>query len=388
MSQGDTEPRKVAIILNRDKAYAQNIRRGIVQFSQTSTHWFFHTSPQLSAGDLARFRNWRPDGIIAEALNSETARAIEEMHAATIDVSSAPMINTPWYVGVDHVQVGEMAASHFLDRGLRHFAYFGNRSTLSSLQYAGFSRGLRNAGHSCTTLMSEDLPQVADEWEPADRALLAWLSALPRPTGLLLYDDNAAMWLLQPCHEAGLRVPEDIAILGVNDDENNCLFAVPPVSSIAVPGVRVGYEAARILHMLINQQESAPRPQKLFLPPTEVTLRQSTDLLAIEDHTVAEAIRWVRAHADKQVNVARMVRELNISRRLLERRFKKNLNRTLAQEIRMAHAERARQLLAGTLLSLRNVAAQSGHRDVQHLSHNFRQHIGMTPAAYRRNTRQ
>lgn len=382
---GKVVPKRVGIIIPKNRAYALNLRRGIVQFVQSSANWFFHTARSMTLEEYHRFKAWRPEGMIVEAEDEETIRLVRHLNVPTLDVSVSPLLHTPYYVGVDHTRIGAMAARHFLDRGLRNFAYFGYRRQYCEQQLKSFADTLAQVGGKVISLTSEDIRCKGNGWQAADRFLAQWFLRLPKPVGLLLHDDSSAMWLLQPCRQAGLRVPEDVAFLGVQDDESNCLFAYPPVSSIAVPGVRAGYEAARMLHLVMAGRK--PEQNCILFPPISVTLRQSTDLIAVDDSVVAEAVRWIHDHANRPMNVTRMIGELHVSRRLLERRFKKILSRTLAEEIRRTHAERARQLMVQTALPLRVIATQSGHRDVYHLGHNFKKWFGQSPAAYRKEIR-
>lgn len=217
-----------------------------------------------------------------------------------------------------------------------------------------------------------------------DRAVARWVRGLPRPVGIFATNDIWGVQLAEVCLRADLRVPEDVAILGVDDDDLLCEFARPALSSIAVPAQRIGYEAAREVDRLLRGVQARSRP--LLFPPLGVIARRSTDILAIEDGEVAASLRFIRQHAYQPIRVTDLLRVVPTSRRSLERRFRKVLGRSILDEIRRVHVERASQLLAQTDLTLNSIAERSGFTDAKRFSTVFRQMVGMTPSAYRRRT--
>jgi LacI family transcriptional regulator len=187
------------------------------------------------------------------------------------------------------------------------------------------------------------------------------------------------------CRQLRLRVPEDIALLGVDNDELECLLANPPLSSIANPAEQIGYTAAQLLDQLMSGRR--PRKQTIWIPPGDVVVRQSTDIVAFGDADVAAALQFIRDHLAEDITVAAIARHVSISRRGLERRFRHHLGRTMLQEIQRARVERVRRLLAETDLPMLLVARRSGFATSQRLAVVFRQVCGDSPTAFRQRTR-
>jgi LacI family transcriptional regulator len=203
--------------------------------------------------------------------------------------------------------------------------------------------------------------------------------------GIFAPNDIWGVQLTEVCLRAGLQVPEDVAILGVDDDDLLCEFARPALSSIALPTQRIGYEAAREVERLLKRARASLRP--LLLPPLRVIARRSTDILAVDDSDVVAALRFIRRQAHQPIRVIDLLREVPTSRRSLERQFRKVLGRSILGEIRRVHVERASQLLALPDLPLHSVAERSGFTDAKRFSTVFRQMVGLTPSAYRHRLR-
>jgi LacI family transcriptional regulator len=210
-----------------------------------------------------------------------------------------------------------------------------------------------------------------------------WLVRLAKPAGLLASHDIQGVQLSEVCHRAGLRVPDDAALLGVDDDDLLCKLARPPLSSVALPGERIGFGASRLLECLLKRRRIRVRNPTILLPSPGVITRQSSDVLAIEDDEVAAAVRFIRAHARESIGVAAVLAAVATSRRSLERRFRSALSRGVGEEIRRARLERAKALLSGTEMAGAHIARSSGFSEAKHLSTAFRQATGQTPMQYR-----
>jgi LacI family transcriptional regulator len=214
-----------------------------------------------------------------------------------------------------------------------------------------------------------------------DVAVQRWVQRLPKPVGIFASTDIWGVQLAEVCRQTGLRVPEDVALVGVDNDDLLCEVARPSLSSIALPTERIGFEAAALLDRILARERPSLRPR--LLPPIGVVARQSSDVLALDDPEVAAAVRFIREHSHTSIGVKDVLRAVTISRRSLERRFQAALDRTVWEEIRRAHLERAKSLLAGTAMPMWAVAEQAGFSDPRQLSVVFRQETGLTPTAYR-----
>jgi LacI family transcriptional regulator, galactose operon repressor len=273
----------------------------------------------------------------------------------------------------DERAIGEVAAEHLLGCGLKRFAYCQIGEEQFALERGeGFVARLAREG-----LAAGKLKVVGPH---AMEQIQGWLHGMQRPIGVMVGCDTWGTVVAQAASMVGLRIPEELALVSCDDDEVRCLTTNPPLSSVAVPWSQIGRESARLV---IDLLEGRRVPMKLVLPPIGVTTRRSSDMLAVEDEDVAAALRFIRQHHDKPLNVPALVRKLPIYRQALERRFRKYLNRTIQNEIRRVHVERACQLLASSDLNMREVAVRSGFSSAAHLWHAFAKVRGMPPGAYR-----
>jgi len=325
------------------------------------------------------------DGFIARVFNHALAERLHALGQPVVNVSVV-LPNLPFArVGVDLDQDGRLAAKHFLDRGVRHFGFVGRRGHFYSDQReAGFCQELAAAGHSVECYYEATKRQYRHHSGllSLEAGLKSWLGSLPKVAGVFACNDVTGFQTAEACRLAGLRVPEDVAIVGADNDDVLCELARPSLSSVAVASKAVGYQAAAMLDRLL---EGDPPPrQPLLLPPIGIVTRQSSDLLCLPDPDVAAAVCFIREHGHMHLCVEDILREVPVSRRSLERRFRKVLGRGLGTEIRRVHVQRAKQLLASTGLPMSEVACQSGFSDSQQFSRVFHEETAVTPSAYRR----
>jgi LacI family transcriptional regulator len=316
--------------------------------------------------------------------------------------------------------VGRMAAEHFLDRGFTRFAFCGfDQMYWSRVRQEGFTRRLAEAGfavhlyepgsrneemvgqrnaegmkdrrrapqaapcNSTLPAFPRSAPPAAPvPWEAEQAFVAEWLRSLPKPIGLMVCNDDRAQQVLEANKAAGARIPEEIAVLGVDNDEMICELTHPPLSSIALNFEEAGYEAAAQL----DQQMRGKKPSlgEVHLRPTHVHTRQSTDVLAVEDPIVARALRFIRTRAGEVLSVDDVVDATSTSRRLLERHFRQTVGLTIYGEIQRAHVERACRMLAETNWPLEEVARRCGFSNCVHFSVAFKRQMKRTPEQHRR----
>jgi LacI family transcriptional regulator len=244
---------------------------------------------------------------------------------------------------------------------------------------------LAKAGFTCAKLQQEwEMPAAGRGWHQSDLVgqLVTWLRDRKWPLALMVHNDLRARAIAQICRDEGISVPDDIAILGVDNDDLDCELSDPPLSSVCVPWRRIGYDAASLLDRMLEGE--AIEPSMIALPPIGVAERQSTDSVAVSDPEVVAAIRFIREHAHERTSVDDVLREVPIGRRSLEKRFRASLKRTPLEEIRRVHIERAKQLLATTDLSIHDVARRSGFGGSTWFSEAFHDLVGESPAHYRK----
>lgn len=327
------------------------------------------------------------DGFIAHIFTNEIANGLAAYSKPLVNVSGVlPDLPFPRVV-VDHEAVGQMAAEHLLSQGVTQFGFVGFAQHAFSIgRETGFRRAVEQAGHRIAVFYDRQQragdPDGLWRWNPS---MLEWLRSLPTPVGVLTSHDIQGLQVSEYCRQIGLNVPEQIAIVGVDDDDLLCNLARPSLSSVALPGERLGYEAAGMLEQLLKGKRLKDRLRQL--PPVKVRIRQSSDIQAIPDHDVAQAVRFIRDHSAEPIRVSDVLKAVPTSRRSLERRFRKLLQRGVSEEIRRVHLDLARALLVDTDLPMSRIAECSGFTDGRQLSIVFRQSTGMTPTHWRQQFR-
>ncbi len=382
------QPLRIALVFSYSLAYCRAILRGVTRYAQTKNDWAF-TPIEPDAAGLRLLREVRPAGLIAHVYSADLARALTALRRPTVNVCGVlPAARFP-RVGLDDAAIGRAAAAHLLDRGLRHFAFVGHPDHAYSVaREAAFRAAVRRAGFKVDAYHEPGGFDPRGRLWSLDDALRRWVLALPKPVGLFTCNDVWGAQLSEACRRAGAAVPEDVAIVGVDNDDLLCELARPPLSSVAVPAEAIGHRAAALLdRLMVARRVPAPTRRPILLPPAGVVARRSSDVLAIADPLVAETIRTIRQAAHRPLSAGEAADVLAVSRRSLERRFRRALGRGIAQEIRRVHVERAKTLLLSTDLPMSQIAAQAGFSDGKHLSVSFRHHTGTTPSAYRSRAR-
>lgn len=377
--------KRIAILIEMAVGYREAILRGLWQYLQTRSDWVCQgMDPQLE--EIALLHQWKPDGIIAGIHVLEVGESLKKLGKPVVDVFNWFEFTDIAKVSVDDEAVGRMAADHLLSRGFQTFGVVGRTSTLCSREReAGFAAAIRGAG--CTySAPGEVTPPIS--WSAAfrlgaDKTLLQWLRKLPRPAGIFAISDSWGVQVIETCRQAGIRVPDEIAVLGVDNDKLLCEIANPQMSSVASAPERVGYRAGEIMAKMLSKK--GPHVAATRVRPLHVIERQSTDILALRDADVLAALRFIRTNMHKSVSVTEVLRVVPLRRRTLERRFQAFVGRTILEEIRLARIARAKGLLLSTDLKLSAVAKRSGFGGAQQLCRVFHRLTGQTPAAFRRN---
>lgn len=333
-------------------------------------------------------RHYNADGAI---ISSDDPAVVAEVHA-----SGLPCVNIANYfeghskipvVGNDDQSIGQLVAQHFLDRGFRHFAYFCNpASPYFNPRRDAFIKALQDAGVGCAVGPRPIDNRLGDGPYHWTEHAGQWLASLPRPLAVLAPWDVDASEAVIACRSAGLRVPEDVSVIGVDNDELLCLSVWPHLSSVATPSRRIGFEAVRLLRDMILNKTPAPA-EPVILPSPEIIVRGSSSETAVDDAEVAMAVNYIQTHLAQRLSVNDLVEHTAISRRALERRFVQALGRTPMAEIRRARLERAKRLLIESDFSLAEVARRSGFVRQQRLCSVMKSETGFTPLQFRNASR-
>ena len=381
---GADKRRRVALLIESSNVYGRELLRGIRSWSRENDSWSFRLVEQgrgaMKQGWLA---SWEGDGVIARVENETIQTFLKSMKLPAVDVSAAFEDSGFPQVVTDSAGVVKLAIEYLESLGIRHFAYCGDSSfrwsrlrerefvhRVEKLGYVAFARGQR------ISRLETEIKRLGD-----------WLETLPKPVAVLACYDVRGQEVMEACRERGLRVPEEVAVLGVHDDEVLCELCDPPMSSVIPDPKRAGYEAARLLKKLMDGEmpRKAGRKPRL-IPPVGISARQSTDVVAIPDRKIAQALRYIKQRACDGINVADVLRECPMARTQLERRFRQVIGRSPREEIERVRMTRVQELLSRTTLPISAIAEEAGFEYPEYLSVAFKRCFGLTPKAYRDET--
>jgi LacI family transcriptional regulator len=377
---------RIGFVADPSWSYNRGVLRGLTLYCRTHQWSLGLLDPKSTT--LAAIRR-EADGFVVgpSALERTIDRTLER---PAVSVSGQRERGTLPRVCGDGPWVGRLVADHLFDQGFRHLAFVGDPAGgwWSVRRHAGFRDRAGELGVTCSSFTAdrrEFSSYFTQKIGVRDRACLAWLRKLPRPFGLMGCNDLHASHAIDLCRRLHLRVPEDVAVVGVDNDDLLVELTDPPLSSVALQTERVGYEAGALLARLLAGQAPPKRP--VVVPPGELIVRRSSDTLVIPDPIVASALRFIRQHLPEQAGVKQLLAEVLVSRSSLDKRFRHALGRTAAEEIRRARIAQAKHLLSASDLSMRQVAKNAGFSCARRLSQIFHPETGMTPTAYRRQFR-
>ncbi len=374
---------RVALLVETTRTYTRELLGGVRRY--VAEHGPWSTFIELRALDSSPppwLRNWDGDGIISRTYNRETADIIAATGLPAVETRSSHLCRDLPSVGMDNRLIGRTVAEHFLNRGYRTFAAYSlHTERFFEERVQNFVSTVKAAGCDCALLPERESDSVKD-WEKSQARLMTWLAKLPRPVGVFAANDQMGVRLLDACQRAGLSVPEEVAVVGTENEETLCEFASPPLSSLRFDGATVGYLAAQMLDQLMRGER--PPQKDIVVPPKGIVVRASSDELVINDQLVARAARLIREGASSGITVDEICRKLNASRSTLERRMQAALNRTPKEEIQRIRFRSVEHLLRDTDLTIDAIAAQTGFTHSHYLQAAFKDRHGVTPGEFRK----
>jgi len=379
------QPFRVALLFHRDLAYCRGVLAGIEDWiKETGTSWRVRHAPSTSRV-IPSLREWQPDGVLGHIFDEELARSLRRL--------DKPLVNTtltiPWFdvptIDAHHHQVGRLAADYLLQRSFQSFAFFGNKWALfSKMRERGFEERLNEAGFSARVHYEDYLPMrpTSSSWVRSDDEVGSWLMSLPKPTGIFCCHDVPACDLIEVCATLKISVPDEIAILGVDNDRFECELAHPTLSSIALPLREIGWNAAAMLDKSMHGKAIEDEPQ--LFAPTHVVARRSTDMHAVKDDEVRKALMFIKESSTRPISVDDVASAAGLSRRQLERRFRDAMGRPVLSEIHRLRVELAMELLAESNLKIEAVAYRAGFSGARQMGSVFRRTVGKSPSECRK----
>jgi len=375
----NTVPRVLIALSTVQKARRDKLQ-GILKYARVNGPWdvqMVEDHPYIPR--LGSFRNWQPDGVIKDGAESLHRVRVGSVPTVLLDTALPPR-RTVFCVNHDSRQTAECVASHYMRQGFRHFAYVGSvpRVSWSSIRADAFADLLRRNGHACAIYE----PRHADDWGLEQKHMRKWLAALPKPCGIMVALDLRAKQVLDTCRVAHLRVPEDISVIGVDNDETLCENTTPKLSSVLPDFEGGGYQAAELLDRLMRR--TIRKPVQLTYGVLRIVHRQSSRITPPLSYLAASAVRFIQLNACAGIAVADVVKHLNVSRRLAELRFRESRGHSLHEEIQQCRLERVCTLLRETGLPIKVIGERCGYPTENHLKALFKTRFGMTMRQYRK----
>lgn len=372
--------RTVVLPIESSRASGRNLLNGIAKYSRQHGPWIFYWEPGGLDEIFPRLKDLNADGIIMR--DSNRLDEILNLGLPVVIVSHhLKMVPELVNIVTKSDQIGRMAAEHLLDCGFRDFAYCGvTDKPWSAERCVSFCNRIADAGY-----ITETYPHPAKSknisWGNEQELMVKWLQSLPKPCGLMTCNDDRSQQVLQACKLANIKVPEEIAIIGVDNDELICELSAPPLSSVSVNFERAGYDGAAALDRMMKGEEVKDR--QVSVHASHVVPRMSTDITTIHDFDTAEAARFIRQHVRENLSVDDVVKVTTVSRRVLEKKFREHLGRTIMQEIRRIRTNQIARLLMETDMSIFEIALSFGFQGTEHIARYFQREKGMSLIAYR-----
>ncbi len=379
--------RKVILLIAPTRAFDRGLLQGIARYANERGPWtFYREPPHYQAIDWKKKVTDRLSAKQVDGIIMREPERIEEIIRRKIPGICAPVtrrtIEGFINIIIDNDAVGALGAEHLLQCGFRHFAYCGLEDIYwSAKRGEAFQKRVAEAGFACHLYQPLKAKGLQALWEKEEPLLVAWLQSLPKPVGIMACNDDRSQHVLDACHAARIHVPSEVAILGVDDDEFICRLANPALSSIRLNAEKLGYRAAQLLDRVMAGE--ACRETTIEGLPTHVVARSSTDILLVEDQEVSEAIRFIRRHADRPLQVDDVAEAVALSRRSLQQRFSKAIGRSVHSQILRERVNRITQLLVETDMTVAHIAEKMCFSSAKQLDRVFTRFQGTTPMAYR-----
>jgi len=375
--------RHVALLIETSREYGRGLVRGVTQYHRERGNWSIYFKPQgLGDAPPAWLKSWKGDGILARINDRRMADHVLGTGLPVVDLRGAlGDLDVP-LLGVDNRAVAKMAFQHLLDCGLRNFAFCGvppGRNRYDDERCDFFRQQVEATGFHCDVFSRW---RGWGNWERGQQQIQRWLTGLPKPVGVMTCHDDRGQQVLDACRRAGLHVPDQVAVISVDNDAYLCNLTIPPMTSVDVNPERNGYEAAALLDRLMSGRKPPKRPA--YFEPRGIATRQSTDIVAVNDPHVARVVRYIRDHGCEGISVEQALSQADVSRSTLTRSFKRLLGRTPKAELTRVQLDRAKQLLLETDLPMTDIATRCGFNEAKYFITVFHKSVGVTPLTFRR----
>lgn len=379
---------KIILMIDFAEEYSKELLKGIARYSKEHGPWVFCRMPLFQRetkgmeGILEWALEWGADGIIGQFYNDPRVASFIEAGIPIIAQDFKERFTEIPNITGDHKEAGKMGAEYFLKKGFKHFAFYGFKNIVWSRERAeGYEERIKKAGYKVHYFENE-ISDSDNIWYYRPSALSQWLKSLPKPVALMACDDNQGQHITEACRHSGISIPQEVAVLGVDNDEMVCEFSDPPLSSIGQDAENGGYQAARLLEQMIR--EGTGGFYDIVVKPTQIFTRQSSDIYATHDEHISDVLKFIHQNLEKPIQVNDVVKQVPLSRRTLEKRFQEITGFPVYKYIFNLRMEKLSARLLETDLNVFEIAMELGMNDTKNLSRQFKQMKGCTPSEYRK----
>mgnify|MGYP002779744174 FL=1 len=374
--------KQVALIIETYNEHARRLLRGIRAFTDKNGTWVIHfRGLGNDQEDLSWLQDWRGDGLIERMTIEAIASYVSQSNLPTLDLTSERLVPEVSYLEANNHAVANLAARHLLERGFKRFGFLGDSAFFwSRLREQHFCQAIDAQGFSCKSLDLCGASQSVPLSDLQDK-IVAWLAEIPKPVGIMASSDVLGRLLLETCRLGDIKVPDEVAVIGVDNDTLLCELADPPLSSVVLDAFRTGFLAASLLQQLMDGKKLESKA--FHIDPLGVVTRPSTEFYVTDDEQILGALSFIRTHACNDIKVEDVLTVVPLSRRALEARFHKVTGRTPHEEISRLKLQRVKELLLEPGLSLQTIAELTGFKHPEYLSVFFKRETGLSPSDYR-----
>lgn len=375
---------KIAVLLDISRAYERELLTGITNYNKLHDKFnFFFYSPKYvhlahEDGVIDRIIAWQPQGIFTREIGE--IKRLFELNIPTVIAPNTGLFANHINLWGNGYEIGRMVADHFISKGYKNFAFLGFKDFQWSLErHNGFLEGVNKKGYAVSEFIYDNANLL---WEDLPEKLLEWLATLTRPCAIFSSTDELNIPLLEAAKESGAKVPDDISMIGVDNDVMICEMASPTLSSVDQNAVQAGFEAASALSRWIEYGQKPPG--NIILPTGTIVTRNSTNALAVDDEHVRTALHYITNMAPSEdISVDDVVKATVLSRRVLEKKFQVIIKSSILEEIRKVRIERIKFLLTNSELSIQQIAYELNFNNFDNITRYFKQSTGLKPMEYR-----
>ena len=379
---------KIILLIDFTEDYGKSLLKGVTKYSKENGPWMFCRMPlqyreDLSMDNIIQFaKDWKADGIIAQFYNHANIKKLSETKIPVIVEDFKERFDEFPNITGGYFEAGQMGAKYFINKGYKKFAFYGFDNIVWSRERAeGFEDSVIKHGEKVHFFNPKKI-ESRELWYYKPSALSKWLTKLPKPIAIMACDDERAQNITEACKHSKIKIPEEVAVLGVDNDELTCNLSDPPLSSIGLNTEQGGYEAAKLMRQLIENKDQDH--YDIIVRPTTIITRQSTDICATSDQQIAKALNFIHKNIENNINVDDVLKTVSISRRALEKRFLEVTDSAIYKYICNLRIQKFTDRLLESEKSVYEIAIELGYNDNKNLSRSFKQIHKCTPLQYRK----